>query len=327
MNGNIYEEVNKEFNALKEKKKNEYLERVNKVYEKVPEIMSLDESVSTLVFEMFKKAASGENTDSVVESFSEKLRQMKERKNELLLQNGFKPDYLNEVYNCKKCSDTGVYKDKQCDCYKKLVTKHLLKYSNMSAQLKEQTFSNFDITLYSGRKSGETSPREQMTEILSHCKKFAADFPENQKNLLFYGGAGLGKTFMSSAIANEVIKKGNTVFYQTSADIFSALDDVKFGRADENIKKMVSQIYESDLLIIDDLGTEFLNQNADTEFFRILNSRIMNRKSIIISTNLTLANIKKTYSERIFSRIMGNFNIYKFAGKDIRCRHFGSDAE
>ena len=325
MNGSIYEEVNREFNSLKEKKKNEYAERVNKVYEKVPEIMQLDESVSALVFEMFKKAASGEDCDSAVESFAEKLRQMKERKNELLVQNGFKPDYLNEVYNCKKCNDTGIYKEKQCDCYKKLVTKHLLENSNLSAQLKEQTFSKFDITLYSNRKSGgEDSPRAQMTEILSKCKKFAATFPSGE-HILFYGGSGLGKTFMSSAIANEVIRKGNTVFYQTSADIFATLDDIKFGRGDEKSKNIVEQIYDADLLIIDDLGTEFINANTDAELFRIINSRIMNRKSIIISTNLGLTNIKKTYTERIFSRIMGNFKIYKFAGNDIRCKNYDGE--
>ncbi len=321
MNSNLYEEVNRQFNIRKEQKKNEYKTRVETVYEKVPRIRELDESVSKMVFEMFSKAAGGADCDAVVESFSEKLKEMKEEKISLLLQNGFKSDYLSEIYNCKKCSDTGVYNGKQCECYKKLLTAELLKYSNLGKVLSAQTFGKFDIMLYDDRKvGGEPSPRQQMTEILSACKKFASSFPKVQKNLLFYGGAGLGKTYMSSAIANEVIKKGNTVIYQTSADIFAVLEDAKFGRASEKDREMIEKIYDVDLLIIDDLGTEYRSPHMDAEFFRILNSRILSGKSIIMSTNFTLAQLKKTYSERIFSRIIGYFNIYKFAGKDIRCK-------
>lgn len=321
MNNSLYEEVNKQFNSLKEKKKSEYRARVGEVYEKVPKIREIDEGVSKLVFEMFSKAAAGADCDAVVESFSEKLKAMKEEKNTLLIQNGFKSDYLAEIYNCKKCGDTGIYNGKQCECYKKIVTSELLKYSNLGKVLAAQTFSKFDISLYSDKKNGEElSPRQQMTEILSSCKKFAVKFPKTEKSLLFYGGSGLGKTFMSSAIANEVMKKGNTVIYQTAADIFAALEDAKFGRASDSMREMIERIYDVDLLIIDDLGTEYRSPHMDAEFFRILNSRILSGKSIIISTNFTLAQLKKTYSERIFSRIIGYFNIYKFAGKDIRCK-------
>ncbi len=321
MNNSLYEEVNKQFNSLKEKKKSEYRARVGEVYEKVPKIREIDEGVSKLVFEMFSKAAAGADCDAVVESFSEKLKAMKEEKNALLIQNGFKSDYLAEIYNCKKCGDTGIYNGKQCECYKKIVTSELLKYSNLGKVLAAQTFSKFDISLYSDKKIGdEPSPRQQMTEILSSCKKFAVKFPKTEKSLLFYGGSGLGKTFMSSAIANEVMKKGNTVIYQTAADIFAALEDAKFGRASDSMREMIERIYDVDLLIIDDLGTEYRSPHMDAEFFRILNSRILSGKSIIISTNFTLAQLKKTYSERIFSRIIGYFNIYKFAGKDIRCK-------
>ena len=321
MNNSLYAEVNKQFDILREKKKNEYAEKVNTVYEKIPEIKVLDDSVSDMVFEMFRKAAAGGDTDSIVEEFSDKLQQMKERKNALLAENGFRPDFLSDIYNCTKCNDTGVNRGKQCDCYKKLVAAELLKHSNMSPLLKKQTFSKFDLSLYSDKKDKEgNSPRKMMEELLMDSKKFASEFPKGNKNMLFYGGAGLGKTFTSSAIANEVIKKGHTVMYMTAADIFAYLEDIRFGRADENTKKLMAEIMEVELLIIDDLGTEFLTSYSDTEFFRILNSRIMNEKSMIISTNHSLASLKKTYSERIFSRIMGYFNIYKFEGEDIRCK-------
>jgi len=322
MNSTLYEEVNRQFNILRENKKNEYAARVNQVYERIPEIKILDDSVSGMVFEMFKKAAAGGDTDKIVEEFSDKLHQMKERKKTLLAEHGFRPDYLNDVYACKKCSDTGVYNGKQCECYKKIVAAELLKHSNMSPLLKKQTFSKFDLSLYSDKKDKNgNSPRKMMEELLADCKKFVSDLGKTNRNLLFFGGAGLGKTFTSSAIANEAIKKGHTVIYMTAADIFAALEDIRFNRADDNTKKLMSQIMEVELLIIDDLGTEFLNAYSDTEFFRILNSRIMNEKSMIISTNHSLASLKKTYSERIFSRIMGYFNIYKFEGEDIRCKN------
>jgi len=322
MNNSLYEEVNKQFNELKEKKKDEYAERVSKVYTAVPEIKEIDDSVNTYVFEMFTKAARGENCDAVVEEFSNKLRSLKERKNALLAEHGFSPDYLNEIYNCKKCKDTGLYNDKQCDCYKKLVTAQLLKYSNLSEQLKSQTFSKFDIMLYSDKKDKDgKSARDAMCEVLSECRAYAKNFRKNGGNLLFYGGPGLGKTFMSSAIANEVMKSGSTVIYQNAGEIFAAIEDVRFGRADEMQKKIYSQIYDVDLLIIDDLGTEFQTNLSDSEFFRLLNSRILMKKSTIISTNESLEKIRKRYAERIFSRIIGNFEIHKFYGDDIRCRN------
>lgn len=323
MNSSLYEEVNKKFNQLKEKKQNEYADRVNKVYMEIPEIKEIDNSVNAHVFEMFTKAARGENCDEVVEEFSNKLRQLKEKKNELLVENGFGPDYLNEIYNCKKCKDTGLYKDKQCECYKKIVTETLLKYSNISAQMKNQTFSKFDINLYSDKANEEgIIPKKTMTGLLSKCKKFAKNLPKNGGNMIFYGGPGLGKTFMSSAIANEVIKYGTTVIYQTAGEIFAAIEDVRFGRGSEVQKRVYSQIYDVDLLIIDDLGTEYRNQISDAEFFRFLNARILNEKSTIISTNLSLEQLRKDYSERIFSRIIGSFEIFKFYGEDVRYRNF-----
>ena len=322
MNNSLYAEVNKQFNMQSEKKKNEYSERVNAVYEKVPEVKALDDSVTLMIYDMFKKAAAGGDTDAIVEEFSNKLHELKERKKLLLSENGFRPDYLSDIYSCKKCSDTGVYNGKQSECYRKLVAKELLKHSNMSPLLAKQTFSKFDLSLYSDKKNKDgISPRDVMKELLSDCKKFASDFPKGNKNLLFFGGAGLGKTFTSSAIANEVMKKGHTVIYMTAADIFAYLEDIRFSRADDNTKKLMQQIMEVDLLIIDDLGTEFMNAYTDTEFFRILNSRIMNEKSMIISTNHSLQSLKKSYSERIFSRIVGHFNIYKFIGDDIRCKN------
>ncbi len=203
-----------------------------------------------------------------------------------------------------------------------------IQYNNSNIyDLENQNFSKFNINYYSDKTDTEKyksklSPRENIEKIRKICDKFIENFDyPNENNLLFCGNSGLGKTFLSSCIANEMIKKGKTVLYQTSPVMLDNIIDYKFGKSNNNI---VSTINSVDLLIIDDLGTETKNNLKITELFNIINSRLLNQNNTItktiISTNLSLQELYNNYDERILSRIIGNYEACYFFGDDIRIK-------
>ncbi len=203
-----------------------------------------------------------------------------------------------------------------------------IQYNNSNIyDLENQNFSKFNINYYSDKTDTEKyksklSPRENIEKIRKICDKFIENFDDpNENNLLFCGNSGLGKTFLSSCIANEMIKKGKTVLYQTAPVMLDNIIDYKFGKSNNNI---VSTINSVDLLIIDDLGTETKNNLKITELFNIINSRLLNQNNTItktiISTNLSLQELYNNYDERILSRIIGNYEACYFFGDDIRIK-------
>ena len=212
-----------------------------------------------------------------------------------------------------------------CNCLKQKIFDIEYNKSNIS-NLKLQTFENFSLDYYSNEVNEEKyhvkiSPRENIIKIKELCKNFINNFDDpNEKNLLFTGNTGLGKTFLSSAIANEIIKLGKNVLYQTAPNMLDTIIDYRFGKYDAETN-IYHNLLSADLLIIDDLGTESINSMKFTELFNIINTRLLNQKHItktIISTNLSLNNLYETYDERIVSRIVGNYNICYFFGDDIR---------
>ena len=191
--------------------------------------------------------------------------------------------------------------------------------------IKNQNFQNFNELFYSDKINeskyhSDVSPRENIKLIKDICFSFINNFEKaEEKNLLFTGNTGLGKTFLSSCIANELIKQRKTVLYQTAPVMLDTIIDYRFGKS--NNSNILESILNVDLLIIDDLGTECVNNMKFTELFNIINTRLLNQKNItktIISTNLSLQNLYNTYDERIVSRIIGDYNICYFFGEDIR---------
>ena len=194
-------------------------------------------------------------------------------------------------------------------------------------RLQNDTFSNFDETLYSEKANTEkygipTSPRENIQKI----KQLSFDFIQNiesaeQKNLLFLGTPGTGKTFLSGCIANEIISKGYTVLYQTAPLLLDSIFDYKYNQKNTSSKELYNSLFQVNLLIIDDLGTENLTVARFSELFTVINARLLNPKTkTIISTNLNLEKLASSYDYRVISRLLGNFNICKFAGDDIRLK-------
>ena len=258
------------------------------------------------------------------------LTNLKKEKINLLKKYGKTEADLAPHFECPKCQDTGYIKSENglvlCTCIKQKL--YNIQYNNSNIyDLENQNFSKFNINYYSDtpdveKYNSKLSPRENILKIRKLCDKFIENFDDpTENNLLFCGNSGLGKTFLSSCIANEMIKKGKTVLYQTAPVMLDNIIDYKFGKSSNNI---VSTINSVDLLIIDDLGTETKNNLKITELFNIINSRLLNQNNTItktiISTNLSLQELYNNYDERILSRIIGNYEACYFFGDDIRIK-------
>ena len=270
------------------------------------------------------------NSKELLDELNNKVDTLKAEKAQIIKTLNLPDDYLLPNYSCKLCNDTGYVTNNistvMCNCLKQEI--YNIKYNKSNiANLETQNFDNFSLEKYSDKVDKEKynsdiSPRENITLIKNVCMNFINNFDDpNEKNLLFTGNTGLGKTFLSSCIAREMIDRDKTVLYQTAPIMLDTIIDYKFNKnnsSDETYKNLL----DVDLLIIDDLGTESLNNIKFTELFNIINTRLLNQNNkclkTIISTNLSLPILNKTYGERITSRLIGNYNICRFFGDDIR---------
>lgn len=308
-------------------------ERRDGVYTLLPELKQIDDEISSISIMVSRKVlTSDEDQDNtrLMAELTGTVEALKARKKRLLADSGYPEDYLQVKYQCPHCNDTGFLKDKsQCSCYKRQLTEMLYDMSNISRIMTVENLKTFDISLFSDEVDDEhgTSPKDNMQSILEISIKYINGFDKRNdsnscENLLFYGSSGLGKTFMCNSIAKEILDKGHSVVYQTSFKIIDILEKIRFRSdkdSDNSSEKMqLSILNSSDLLIIDDLGSEMVNSFTNAELFNIINSRILNGKSVIISTNLTPSELMDKYPGRISSRLFGSFKIIKFFGKDLR---------
>lgn len=291
--------------------------RVREINEKYPRLLEIDRKITELGIENLKNILDNPtNSGKYNNDFEKKLTELKEEKKKFLSENGIPEDFDEVKYNCEKCLDTGYINNEKCPCLiQKIIDLHC-EMSNLKGNLHD--FSEFSFDYYGDKyieKLGMTE-KENMQDIFNKTKNFCEN--ENSKNLLFYGGCGLGKTFLSSCAAKKMLDSGKSVIYETAASLFSRYEDYKFGRRGEGFDETNEIIQDADLLIIDDLGTEVTNPVSVQFFFDIINKRTALSKKMIISTNLTMDGIQKKYTERLFSRLYESFEILHFAGEDIR---------
>ena len=294
--------------------------RKEEINSKIAEYSAIKKDVLGLLEDYMKNIDNPEKNNTGL--IKEQIRSNEEKKKKLLMENGYPVDYLDEIYDCKKCKDPGYILNEKCECFIKILKDISKKESNLSYILDEQNFNNFDLKIFSD-KIGENgiSPKENMKNILAHVKKFIDLFDEKDtKSLLFTGSTGVGKTCLSSCIAKKVLDSGKNVLYQSSAKLSEILEEYKFNRenASYNTQDIVKDLYDIDLLIIDDFGTEFKTSYTLTALYELINSRLLNNKKMIISTNLSIIELKEVYSERLFSRFIGEFLILEFTGNDLR---------
>ena len=318
----VYEKATQIIAERKEKRRRELEWRKSDVFAKAPRVREIEEELDRFGIRMLNLLADGEYDEKkAVSSIMAQNQEFMKERERLLVQAGFSKDYLEIPYSCPLCEDSGFVDGRLCNCLQSEITAIALKEANLSKLLSEQTFENFKLSYYSADYVDEygCSPRENMQAILSECKSFAENFDTTEENLLLCGSCGLGKTYLSSAIANELIKKGKDVLYVSSNALFPILEDMHFGRdVSEEAEYIVKKVGECELLILDDLGSEFVTQFTSAELFRIINNRLISGGKMIISTNLNRSMLKNTYNERIASRITGGFSILEFLGDDIR---------
>ena len=294
------------------------------VYRQIPKIKEIEDEINKVGLEMMKLVLKNpSNKDALTLQAKEKIKVLTDKKQALLDKCNVPKGYLDIEYECSLCNDRGFLPNgKKCNCLKQAIINESYKMSNLSRVLEKQNQCTYDDSIFSEEVDPNTgiSPRQNMQLILSDCDEFIYDFDkDNDKNLLFYGDTGLGKTFMSSYIAKALLDKGYLVIYQTSFKMFEIIEEYKFRNSDKHLSKDdYENLFNCDLLIIDDLGTELTNSFTISELFIILNTRLLNGKKTIISTNLSPIQLGELYSQRIFSRIFDKFKMIKFIGADLR---------
>ncbi len=311
----IIEQAEKELERIRIQNKEKKEKAKNEVYEKVPRIKEIDEQIKKRGLETAQRVINGQGSREAIASFRKELTALIKEKKELLKENGFPPRYMELKYKCNKCKDTGVVDNQYCTCREKIIKRLTFKYSGLE-NIKMPDFNNFDINYYDKNYIHKgISAQVNAARILEYCMNYESG------NILFYGDTGLGKTFISGCIAKKMLYKGKIVCYMSAPDMFALLDAVKFGRdISEKSRQQVSLFYDADILIIDDLGTEFRNSFTDSSLFHIINTRLIHEKSTIINTNMGLDELLEAYSERISSRIAGEYKAFKFFGADIRTK-------
>ena len=219
-------------------------------------------------------------------------------------------------FDCDICKDTGFVNGKYCECVKRAAAKMLIEELSKVAPVDECRFENFDLNYYSGTETETGNPKKRMTEILKLCREYVINFnPSSSQSLLFLGNTGLGKTHLSLAIAYELILKGFDVIYGSAYNLFAKMESEHFG---EHSDKSYIAAVGCDLLIIDDLGGEFVSPYIESLVYNIINTRLLARKPTIINTNLSMADINRIYTPRVASRLLGDYTARRFLGNDIR---------
>lgn len=278
----------------------------------LPEIAKIDAELSTSGIRVFEASLRGDG--KMLDEIKEENLALNKKRGEILVSAGYPADYTEIKYECDKCGDTGVVDFRMCACMKEKLIMAALESSGMYSLIKSQTFENFDLSFY----SGEALPRMKM--IFDITKSYAESFdPASSGSIIMMGGTGLGKTHLSSAMGGVIIKKGNDVYYTGAVDMIADFENERFGYDRGNDKSAALDKYFScDLLIIDDLGTELINQFSTSCLYNLLNSRLVRKKATIINTNFTRDDLRKKYQDRITSRIFGEYTILPFMGTDIR---------
>lgn len=290
------------------------------VYKKLPELAALDRQIAESSVSAARAALDGD--PAPLNQLKENNLRISEKKQQILTAAGYPADYLELTYACADCKDTGFVGTKKCHCFKQALTFALSEASTLPHLLEKENFDTFSFSYYDNMTADphlQLTPRENMQRIVAAAKQYVEEFDTVSRSILIYGNTGVGKTFLTNCIAKALLDTAHHVVYMTSHGLFETFENHRFHHTEQTEDASLYQyIFDCDLLIIDDLGTELSNSFTNSMLYTCINERQLRGKSTVISTNLSLEQLRDCYSERIFSRITGNYTLWKLFGKDIR---------
>lgn len=293
-------------------------ERFREIHARIPEIAEINHQLFQTSRNIMQIIQSGEQTEERIEKLKQQNQQAQLLVRQMLTAHGYPENYLDIAYTCPKCSDTGYYQGTYCSCLTDLAAQIAAKELNQNAQINLCSFDTFDLSYYRGHKTESGADCLRAMEIIYHfCKEYAAHFTKTSPSILMYGNTGLGKTHLSLSIAAAVLEKGYSVLYDSVINFLRQIENEHFGR-DRNGNDTLSLLLECDLLILDDLGTEFDTPFYQSAVYNIINTRMNRCLPTIISTNMDFNGISHKYDERITSRIFATYVNHHFVGYDVR---------
>lgn len=301
-------EINREINNRKKE-----------IYEKITDFQKIDDEIIKCAAQNTKLSILGDNI--ALEQLKIKIKNLKKSKENLLIKFGYPIDYLEPHYKCSLCKDTGYVDGKKCKCFYQAIINLLYEQSNIKEIIKKNNFDNFNFDYYNknmhySELKGRT-PYENIVSIVNKSKLFIKNFNSKYENIFIFGEIGVGKTYLTNCIAKELLDLGYSVIYFTAIKFFEILTEIRLS----NNKQEFNYINTCDLIIIDDLGTEYNNSLVNSEFYSFINTRILNQKSVIISSNLDLNFIQTRYSGRVYSRIIDSYMLFRIICDDIRIKN------
>lgn len=295
----------KEYDSLREKNRLLLAERQKEVAQKAPAYFDYHNQIVSLCMQRVSSTLYPEQAEGSLSDYPARLAHLRSLRKQALLEAGFPGDYLEPVYECPVCKDTGFITAAQCDCLKKRMVRALYAQSGIEHLLETNHFGTLSYDYYQGEDL------EAFQNAVQTCRDMVAHFNTTKDSILLYGTVGCGKSFLSGCVAKELMDQGFSVIYFSASQFFNTLHQ-------NSLYNGCEELYNSDLVIIDDLGAELTNSFVTTALFSFLNERILREKSTIISTNLSLSELKERYSDRIASRMIQNFKLCKLSGPDIR---------
>lgn len=331
LNAAYLKEIKQEYDRIRFRNRQELNARIDEVHAKVPQIAEIDATIRDLAIDAALAALREEDEDKKAAdklAVEKQTGELIEQKYRLLVQAGYPKNYLAPVYTCEKCRDTGYINQDYCECMKHKIVERQYRHSNLNRDLAHENFEHFCFDYYANESDGthKLTPRENIENVyqslqqyIQHVSEYFDGNDRIKASILFNGTTGVGKTFLTKCVAKELLDAGYAVLYTSASNLFQMAADVQLNKNQiEGSQEFLFGMEQCDFLIIDDLGTELSNNFTASCFYSLINNRLLQHRATIISTNLSLKEIRELYSERIFSRICENYLIYTIYGDDIR---------
>ncbi len=292
---------------------------IQEVEGKIPRILEIRKEIADVGYQAAMDKLSGSYSEANAQALSHKLKALDQERTKLLVQAGYPADYMDLQYKCPDCKDTGFIGNQRCHCFKQATINIVYQQSHITESIKKDSFDNFFLDYYSAEidPAINKSPLQSAEQALKTMTELAKDYKNNKKNIYLYGPTGTGKTLLANCLTRALLDQGISVIYLTAFNLFDIASKKTFDH-DLDANEDYDALFDCEVLIIDDLGSEQTNKFHRSLVFQLVNERIVRNRSTIITSNLSIGDIKDLYGERVFSRITSNYALIKLFGDDIR---------